>query len=141
MEEKVNVVFVDDDPTTLLIAKGCKFDNVILYTFNNPEDCLKKLEEINPWVIISDQRMPQMLGNEFLKKAKEIAPKSIRIMLTGYHDEHVPGALINDASADAYLNKPISTETLEGLVEKYIEMFIQKNIISKYESVYGNKRS
>ena len=74
-------------------------------------------------VIISDQRMPQMEGVEFLAQSMKTHPESIRILLTGYTDiESVIGA-INAGRVYQYINKPWTPEELTNIVDKAVERF------------------
>lgn len=57
-------------------------------------------------LIISDQRMPEMEGVDFLVKAMEIYPKAKRILLTAYSDTEAAIKAINDVKLDYYLTKP-----------------------------------
>ncbi len=57
-------------------------------------------------VLMSDQRMPGMLGVELLASAREIYPLSRRVLLTAYSDIDAAVRAINDAHADYYLSKP-----------------------------------
>lgn len=52
-----------------------------------PEKAIENLAFEDFTVVISDQRMPGMTGVEFLRKAKNFCPKTVRIILTGYPDE------------------------------------------------------
>ena len=57
-------------------------------------------------LIISDQRMPEMTGSEFLGKAKEISPDTIRFLLTGYSDMDAITEAVNKGSINKYVTKP-----------------------------------
>jgi thioredoxin reductase (NADPH) len=57
-------------------------------------------------LIISDQRMPQMEGTEFLTRARETFPDACRVLLTAYSDTAAAIAAINEAGLDYYLLKP-----------------------------------
>jgi len=57
-------------------------------------------------LIISDQRMPEMEGVDFLKKAMEFYPDAKRILLTAYSDTDAAIKAINDIQLDYYLMKP-----------------------------------
>ncbi|NVK28030.1 MAG: FAD-dependent oxidoreductase [Flavobacteriia bacterium] len=57
-------------------------------------------------LFLSDQRMPDMLGVEFLAKAREIFPKAKRVLLTAYSDTDAAIRAINEAELDYYLLKP-----------------------------------
>ena len=67
-----------------------------ILTATGGEKGLKILKENNIDLIISDQRMPNMDGLDFLKQSNELCPKAIKIMLSGYQDIEVMLSLIND---------------------------------------------
>ncbi|MEL6676147.1 MAG: FAD-dependent oxidoreductase, partial [Bacteroidota bacterium] len=66
---------------------------------------LKKKGE-NVALFLSDQRMPEMLGVEFLESAKKIFPEAKRVLLTAYSDTDAAIKAINDVQLDYYLMKP-----------------------------------
>ena len=69
-------------------------------------------------VVISDQRMPDETGVEFLEFVKKEHPKSVRMLLSAYTD---PGALmdaINKAQVYSYMSKPFDRETIMSHIEK-----------------------
>ena len=57
-------------------------------------------------LIISDQKMPEMTGVQFLEQAKVRFPDAKLVLLTGYSDIDVAVKAINDINLDRYLNKP-----------------------------------
>jgi thioredoxin reductase (NADPH) len=57
-------------------------------------------------LFLSDQRMPEMLGVDFLQRAKTIFPEAKRILLTAYSDTEAAIKAINDVQLDYYLMKP-----------------------------------
>jgi signal transduction histidine kinase len=74
-------------------------------------------------VIISDQRMPQMTGVEFLAKSLQTHPDAIRILLTGYADIEVVIEAINSGRIYRYVNKPWDPVDLVNTVDKAVERF------------------
>jgi thioredoxin reductase (NADPH) len=75
---------------------------------NEALDTLKDLKNKNETValFLSDQRMPEMLGVEFLGKAKVLFPEAKRVLLTAYSDTEAAIRAINDVQLDYYLMKP-----------------------------------
>ncbi|MBT1695273.1 FAD-dependent oxidoreductase [Fulvivirgaceae bacterium PWU4] len=71
-------------------------------------DTLKDLKNKNETValFLSDQRMPEMLGVEFLKQARTLYPEAKRVLLTAYSDTEAAIRAINDVQLDYYLMKP-----------------------------------
>lgn len=75
-------------------------------------------------VIITDQRMPNMTGVEFLAKTLAHRPDSIRILLTGYTDVQSVIEAINSGQVYRYITKPWELIDLTSTVERAIERFI-----------------
>src|SRR4029079_14671962 len=65
-----------------------------------------KLKNETVALFISDQRMPEMEGVEFLEKAKEIYPEAKLVLLTAYSDIEAAIRAINTVKLDYYLLKP-----------------------------------
>lgn len=74
-------------------------------------------------LIISDQRMPQQTGVEFLKESIEYAPEAIRILLTGYTDIESVIEAINSGEIYRYITKPWDPVDLTNTVDKAIERY------------------
>jgi thioredoxin reductase (NADPH) len=116
MASKKPIIFsVDDDPQVLRAIKAdlrnnYKSDYRIISTISAREalesiEALKKQgEEIA--LFLSDQRMPEMLGVDFLEKAKVFYPEAKRILLTAYSDTDAAIKAINEVQLDYYLLKP-----------------------------------
>lgn len=63
-------------------------------------------------VILSDMRMPGMLGAEFLREARTVAPAAVRMLLTGHSDIDSAIRAVNDAQLFRFLTKPCESEQL-----------------------------
>lgn len=74
-------------------------------------------------LIISDQRMPQKTGVEFLKESIEYVPEAIRILLTGYTDIESVIDAINSGEVYRYITKPWDPVDLANTVDKAIERY------------------
>ena len=81
-------------------------------------------------LILSDQRMPHMEGAVFLEKAKQIAPDTIRFLITGYADIDAVTEAVNKGSIHRYISKPwdnkVLAETIKGGLEQF-EMVMENN--------------
>lgn len=113
--KKPIILAVDDDPAVLRavvrdLRANYKQDYRIMSTVSASEalttlkDLYNKGETVA--LFISDQRMPEMLGVEFLESAKNIFPVAKRILLTAYSDTDAAIKAINDVQLDYYLMKP-----------------------------------
>jgi thioredoxin reductase (NADPH) len=108
-------VCVDDEPTVLAaVTRDLRREfgeNYRLVRASSGAEGLQLLGELRTRgdqvaLIISDQRMPQMEGTEFLTRAREIFPEACRVLLTAYSDTAAAIAAINEAGLDYYLLKP-----------------------------------
>ena len=115
-EERKPILFSIDDDTQVLrslkrdLRSEYKKDFRIIST-ESANEALSSLVEFKKKgevvaLFLSDQRMPEMLGVEFLEKAKEIYPKAKRVLLTAYSDTDAAIKAINDVQLDYYLMKP-----------------------------------
>ena len=72
-------------------------------------------------LILSDQRMPKMLGSVFLEKAKEVSPDTIRFLITGYADVDAVTDAVNKGSIHRYIAKPWDNKLLAETVKTGLE--------------------
>lgn len=109
------IFFVDDDPQVLRavrrdLRKKYRPDYQV-FTTESAQEALQSLEALKKQseevaLFLSDQRMPEMLGVEFLEHARQIFPESKRVLLTAYSDIDAAIKAINDVQLDYYLTKP-----------------------------------
>lgn len=109
------VLALDDDPQVLRavvrdLRNAYGKDYKILSTVSATEalESLKELKNKNETValFLSDQRMPDMLGVDFLRQARSFFPNAKRVLLTAYSDTEAAIRAINDVQLDYYLMKP-----------------------------------
>ncbi|MBI3803021.1 MAG: response regulator [Nitrospirae bacterium] len=74
-------------------------------------------------LVISDHRMPEMEGTEFLAEVRERKPDVIRIMLTGYADMKAAIEAINDCQVYRYISKPWSDDDLRLTVREALRQY------------------
>ena len=88
MTEKI--LFVDDDPNVLASFQRQLRKQFAIETALGPKEGLEAVEREGDGyaVIVSDLRMPEMDGIQFLSRVREITPDSVRMMLTGNADLH-----------------------------------------------------
>ena len=106
MSEQIRILFVDDEERILRsLALQFRREYEVL-TESDPRRALERLKSENVQIIVSDQRMPQMSGAELLAQAREIAPDTLRILLTGYSDLDAAVEALNSGGIFRYLTKP-----------------------------------
>jgi DNA-binding NtrC family response regulator len=118
------VLFVDDEPNILDAYKRQLRKKYQIETALGGEKGLELIKNNGPYaVVVSDLRMPEMDGNVFLSRVKEMVPECVRIMLTGHADLKTALHAINESNIFRLLTKPCTPqvlgETLEAGIEQY----------------------
>lgn len=113
--KKPIIIAVDDDPQVLSAIRGdlrsrYREDYRIMAT-TDAEEAIEALQDLKNKgqevaLLLSDQRMPKMLGVDFLEKALAIFPQAKRVLLTAYSDTEAAIRAINEVQLDYYLLKP-----------------------------------
>lgn len=111
------LLFVDDEPNILQsLRRIFEDDSYTVYTATSGKDALEILSKTPIQVIISDQRMPNMTGTEFLTQVKMLYPKTVRIILSGFSDFNALIDAINNGAIYKFINKPWDIDALRALV-------------------------
>lgn len=106
---------VDDDPQVLAaVTRDLRAEyraNYRIIRTDSPQEGLDALKDLKRKgdvvaLFLVDQRMPQMLGVEFLEGAKKVFPEAKSVLLTAYSDTDAAIKAINDVQLDYYLSKP-----------------------------------
>jgi response regulator RpfG family c-di-GMP phosphodiesterase len=122
MTEKV--LCVDDDANILQgYQRGLRKQFDIETALGGPEG-LEKIVSKGPFaVIVSDMRMPGMDGVQFLAAAKQQAPDSVRMMLTGFADQETAIEAVNEGNIFRFLTKPCPPHTFAKALAAGIEQY------------------
>jgi diguanylate cyclase (GGDEF)-like protein/PAS domain S-box-containing protein len=125
-DRKRTLLIVDDEESVASSLKRLfRKDNYQIITANSGAQGLQRLAECAVDVIISDQRMPEMTGVEFLRRAKELYPDTIRMVLSGYTELKSITDAINEGAIYKFLTKPWDDKRVRAHVQ---EAFHQKEM-------------
>lgn len=122
--KKPKMLVVDDEPDNLdLLYRTFRREFQVLKAESGVRalELLQKEGEVA--VIISDQRMPEMKGTEFLKKTLPQFPNTVRIILTGFTDIEDLVEAINSGQVYKYITKPWDPNELKAVVERAAETY------------------
>ncbi len=103
---RTKVLFVDDDERILNALKALFRDDYDVATSAGGEAAIEFLKKNPVQVVVSDQRMPGMVGVELLREVRKLAPRTIRILLTGYSDLAAMVGSINEGEVFRFVKKP-----------------------------------
>lgn len=126
---KITVLYVDDEQDNLFSFKATFRLKYNVLTAVSAEEAFRTLESDLVHIIISDQRMPQMTGVEFLEKVQSLYPDAVRLLLTGYADMNVVIDAVNKGKIFHYLTKPWNEEELNKTLDKAYEFWKEKQTL------------
>jgi signal transduction histidine kinase len=122
--EKQTILYVDDDKENLRTFRRLFRKQYEVLLAESGEQGLQLLEAHAPIpVIITDQRMPEMTGIEFLEQSIHISPGSIRIIITGFTDVQALIDAINTGRVYRYITKPWDEQELYVTMKRAIESY------------------
>ncbi len=136
---KPKILCVDDEISILnILTRGLSEDYDVLSALNGPA-ALEQLKR-NPdiLVILSDQKMKDMSGTEFLAEAQKINPDPIRIMVTAYSEVQLIMDSINQGNVYKFILKPFDMEDIKITVLRAMEHYHHKKA---YEKAYHDLRA
>jgi response regulator RpfG family c-di-GMP phosphodiesterase len=135
--KKISVLYVDDEENNLFSFKAVFRVKYQVYTAISGDEALKILSEKPVEIIITDQRMPNMTGVEFLEKVIELYPDPMRLLLTGYADMNAVVDAVNKGKIFHYLSKPWNEEELDITINRAYEAYLQKEKLKEENKLLG----
>src|SRR4051794_12245895 len=114
---KRQIFYLDDNEAALKVFHATFHDQYEVSTASSLSEALRMLTVCQADIIISDQRMPGMMGTEFLKRAAEACPKSLRILLTGEARFGDVLEEIKDGVVEFFIQKPWDPAEMRNLLE------------------------
>lgn len=129
--DKISILYVDDEENNLFSFKATFRIKYQVHIAISGDEALKILESKPIQIIITDQRMPEMTGIEFLEKVLEKYPDPIRILLTGYADMGAVVDAVNKGKIFHYLAKPWNEEELDLAINRGYEKYLEKKKLAE----------
>ena len=125
---RVDVLVLDDEPGILkavarTLCAPAREAQPAVETTLDPHEAIAILGERPPKVLVTDFRMPEMDGVEVLRRAKELAPDTVRILLTGQADKENIIEAINAGRLFRYIAKPWDNESFARVVDEAIALY------------------
>ena len=122
-QEKISILYVDDEINNLNSFKAAFRREFNVLLASSGTEGLDILQTNVVHVIITDQRMPQMTGVDFLIEVLKKYTDPIRILLTGYTDINAVIDAVNKGHIYYYLNKPWDEQQLKIIIKNAYEIF------------------
>jgi len=130
------VLYVDDEPINLRVFEANFRDHFKIITCQRPTEALtilgNRTTEIG--ILISDQRMPELTGVEFLERASVIAPDVLRMVVTAYSDVQAVIDAVNRGGVTRYFVKPWIKEDLLAALEDAMRIYQLQSRLREIEA-------
>lgn len=123
MSEKT-LLLVDDDKHILRsLRRVLRKEDYALLTAESGQEGLSILEKHRAQVVMTDQRMPEMTGVEFLEKVKELYPTTVRVVISGFAEiSHIVES-INQGEIYRFIGKPWNDDELKATIRQCMEHY------------------
>lgn len=128
-DKKISILYVDDEENNLFSFKATFRLKYKVFTAISGAEAIDLVKNNPIDIIITDQRMPEMTGVEFLEKIIEINAAPMRILLTGYTDMAAVVDAVNKGKIFHYLNKPWSEKELDDTIQYAYEVYMERQKI------------
>ncbi len=116
--ENKRLLFLDDELNLLnSLRRGIERQGYEVVITTDPSEAIELVQKEQFAVVLSDYRMPNMVGTEFLSYVKEMSPESVRILLTGYADMDAAIHAVNKAGVYKYLTKPWEEDSIKSVLK------------------------
>jgi len=123
VKSNINILYVDDEMNNLISFKALfRIKYNVLIALSGKE-AIKLLDENDVHIIITDQRMPEMTGVEFLESILDKHSEPMRILLTGYADLNAVIDAVNKGKIFHYLSKPWNEEELDMTIQRAYDIY------------------
>lgn len=119
---EIRILFVDDEVNILkTLNRLMSLEDFNCDFANSGKEALALVEEKKHDIIVSDMRMPEMGGDEFLTLAKKIVPHSRRFILSGYADFDSMMNALNRGGVHQFISKPWDDDQLVALIQEAVD--------------------
>jgi len=119
-----SALFVDDEERVLNALRALFRDRFEIEIATSGAQALERLRARRFHVLVSDQRMPGMQGVELLREARQIAPDTVRLLLTGYADLAAIIGSVNEGEVFRFISKPWQEEELRATLAEAADVAI-----------------
>jgi len=139
------ILYVDDEEMSLKYFARAFEDEFRILTASNAKDGLKLLEEHKDQIAIlmTDQKMPGEKGVWLLEKARQIAPRIIRILATAYAELDEAIEAVNSGAIFKFVTKPWDPPHLEQTLRLAVDLFVvreeRENLLKEKMSILHNR--
>jgi sigma-B regulation protein RsbU (phosphoserine phosphatase) len=122
-----SILYIDDEENNLISFKSTFRRDYHIHVAGTGKAGLEIMEKNTIQLVITDQRMPDMSGIEFLEKIVPLYPDCMRMIMTGFSDMDAIIQAINKGNIYRYVSKPWNREELKIIIDSALEVYNLKS--------------
>ncbi len=122
-----SILYIDDEENNLISFKSTFRRDYHIHVASSGQEGLEIMDKHNIQVVITDQRMPDMSGIEFLEQTVHLYPDCMRMIMTGFSDMDAIIQAINTGNIYRYISKPWNREDLKITIDSALEVYNLKS--------------
>lgn len=136
--DEVRILLVDDEPHILkALARMLSIQGYDVVLAENADQALEQLGCQEIALMLTDNRMPGMEGVDLCRLVRELHPKTVRIMLTGYSDLNDTILAINEGAVFKFITKPWDDDLLTKTIAEALQYYrFQKQISTSFPNAH-----
>src|SRR5438094_10347735 len=123
MSRRHTLLVVDDEPDVVQSVQDLLRLDYRVLGATRAKEGLRILKEQEVHLVMTDQRMPEMTGVEFLSQVRGDHPEAIRLLFTGYADLKAVVDAINQGNVYRYITKPWDPDDLQLIIRQASEQY------------------
>jgi two-component system NtrC family sensor kinase len=128
------ILYVDDEPQNLFTFRYAMEDRFTVLTARDGREAMSLLASEDIAVLMCDQRMPEMTGVEVCRRASELKPDVVRIIVTAYADLQAAVDAINKGQVLRYMTKPWRNDELVEVLQSSVELVKLRRLVQDMQS-------
>src|SRR5262249_4101295 len=122
-QQKHCLLVVDDEPDLVQSVQDLLRRDYRVLGATRAREGLQILEREKVHIVMSDQRMPEMTGGEFLSWLRDTPPDTVRLLFTAYSDLKTVTEAVNQGNIYRYITKPWDEQELQGVLRQAAEHY------------------
>ncbi|MEM7002107.1 MAG: EAL domain-containing protein [Pseudomonadota bacterium] len=123
MELQQSLLLVDDEPSIpRALRRALRGESYTVHTAHSGPQAIELMQAQKIDVVISDFRMPEMNGAEFLEQVRQQYPNTVRMMLSGQADTDAVIAAVNEGNIYKFLTKPWDNDQIREEIRAAFQM-------------------
>jgi signal transduction histidine kinase len=123
MTQRHTILVVDDEADVVRSVQDLLRLDYRVLGATRAADGLRLMEDEEVHVVMTDQRMPEMTGVEFLRRVRGAFPEAVRLLITGYADIRAVIDAINQGNVYRYITKPWDPDELQSIIHEAADRY------------------